>query len=108
MKHNRHSGCVKCASTHIICIDSRHDSMWRMRRRRCLECNHRWNTYEVPAELVEGMEVFLIQAQRMRDTATSMATLLEMFGVRLNTPACPDNNTGGAPQPTTPVHTTNS
>lgn len=94
-KLNRHTGCPKCDSFDIRTADSRHDGPWRMRRKHCWTCNHRWTTYEVPVELLDGMEECLQQIANMRDQTARLATLTEMFGARLRTArACPSNNRG--------------
>lgn len=97
IKSVRHTRCLSCGSSNVITIDSRHEHVWRMRRRHCATCLYRWTTYEVPADLVEGMEEFLIQAQRLRDMAASLSKTLEMFGVRL-TSTCTTTNPGGEHQ----------
>lgn len=41
--------CPNCSSQHIVVKDSRDhkEYNWIKRRRECLECDNRWNTYEI-------------------------------------------------------------
>lgn len=45
------SACPECASWNSRVKETRHDTRyaWRWRLRDCVECDHRWSTYEVPA-----------------------------------------------------------
>ena len=46
------SMCGECSSWGSKVKETRKDTRWgwRWRLRECVECGHRWSTYEVPAE----------------------------------------------------------
>ena len=52
------SACPECGSWGSKVREARKDTRfgWKWRLRDCYDCEHRWSTYEVPAELlsVEG------------------------------------------------------
>ncbi len=53
------SRCPKCDGP-VTVKDSRiSENGWRYRRRRCMDCAHLWTTYEVPAELLDHLRVFI-------------------------------------------------
>ena len=39
--------CPMCGSDNITTADSRSDNDSVVRRKKCLECNHRWTTIEI-------------------------------------------------------------
>jgi hypothetical protein len=51
--------CPKCSSENIGCKDSRptgHRGYHAIRRRRaCQDCSHRWTTYEISEEDIDGL-----------------------------------------------------
>ena len=44
--------CRNCGSENIVVADSRPVSMFIKRRRKCLDCDYRWSTYEIPARML--------------------------------------------------------
>jgi transcriptional repressor NrdR len=50
--------CPNCESADLKVKDSRDHQVynWIKRRRECLDCNYRWNTYEIPENEVEVSE----------------------------------------------------
>ena len=46
------SACPDCGSWDSRVLESRRrpETGWHYRRRECLNCDHRWGTYEVPAQ----------------------------------------------------------
>lgn len=44
--------CPKCGSIQIMVTDTRHLPAAIRRRRKCLDCDHRWTTLEISAETV--------------------------------------------------------
>jgi len=57
--------CPECNSLNIACIDSRAEEKTNgvRRRRKCLACDHRWSTVEIPMERLEE----LLRARRRPD-----------------------------------------
>ncbi len=49
------SACGECGSWKSQVKESRRDTRygWKWRLRDCVECGHRWSTYEVPAETLQ-------------------------------------------------------
>lgn len=47
--------CMNCGHTKVMTIDSRPTTLWRMRRKLCPMCRHRWSTYEIPTDMLDGM-----------------------------------------------------
>jgi transcriptional repressor NrdR len=47
--------CPNCESQDIVVKDSRDhkEYNWIKRRRECLACDHRWNTYEISEQELE-------------------------------------------------------
>ena len=45
--------CPECKSSQIKCIDGRtcKDEVMFRRRRECIDCGHRWTTYEMPIDV---------------------------------------------------------
>lgn len=39
--------CPMCGSDNITTVDSRSDHDSIVRRKKCLDCNHRWSTIEI-------------------------------------------------------------
>lgn len=66
--------CQKCLSENVYCIDSREvDTNARRRRYKCIECEHRFSTMEVPivgnsAKAIEDMQKLVEVAKHFRDT----------------------------------------
>ena len=57
---NGSSLCIACGHDTVMIRDSRVNSRnWRLRRRECMECKHRWSTYEVPVEVMSSVEEVL-------------------------------------------------
>ena len=48
--------CPKCKLPGVQVYDSREVTMGRMRRRVCVKCKFRWQTIEVPIELLEALQ----------------------------------------------------
>lgn len=46
--------CLKCSKESKV-IDSRIENGLIKRRRECLECKHRWNTYELHSDLCSSL-----------------------------------------------------
>lgn len=46
--------CPNCSSWRSRVLETRRDTRygWKWRLRQCYECDHRWSTYEMPAEHV--------------------------------------------------------
>ena len=54
---NGASLCIKCGHDTVMIRDSRvNERNWRLRRRECMACKHRWSTYEVPVEVMSSVE----------------------------------------------------
>ena len=66
--------CQACLSENVYCIDSREaDTNARRRRYRCLDCEHRFSTIEVPIEgnsikAVKDMQKLIEVAKYFQDT----------------------------------------
>lgn len=63
--------CAKCGCDNDTVIDSRvpKHSRFIRRRRRCMNCNHRWSTFEV--EFKEDAPLY----REMRDIASSITSM---------------------------------
>ena len=55
--------CDKCGGANIATLDSRPMDSYVRRRRKCLNCDHRFTTYEVEAILLS--QVIQIEAKKM-------------------------------------------
>jgi len=70
--------CVHCGNATVATIDSRvMASNWRMRRKRCTSCEHRWTTYEVPAEMLDNFKYILETMRLMGNHVHAIGLLLE-------------------------------
>jgi transcriptional regulator NrdR family protein len=45
--------CSSCGGQSLEVIESRQRKDWRRRRHSCVQCGHRWTTYEISAERFE-------------------------------------------------------
>jgi len=69
------SRCPKCDGP-VTVKDSRITTNgWRYRRRRCNDCVHTWTTYEVPAELLEHLRVFVAMVQSTKQQIEHLEAL---------------------------------
>jgi transcriptional regulator NrdR family protein len=52
------SACPACLSwdSRVLSTRKSASTVWYIRRRECIHCNHRWTTYEVPADDVQQAE----------------------------------------------------
>jgi transcriptional regulator NrdR family protein len=50
------SVCTECGSWNSKVKESRKDTRygWKWRLRDCVDCGHRWSTYEMPADNIEA------------------------------------------------------
>jgi len=66
--------CVECGQPGVQTIDSRVTSNnWRLRRRRCSSCQHKWSTYEIEVEVLDGIIAFLDIIQDMDTELTKLS-----------------------------------
>lgn len=56
--------CPMCGSDNITTADSRSDNDSVVRRKKCLECNHRWATIEIDRD--QWYSALQIKEQRKR------------------------------------------
>lgn len=75
--------CPKCGSDQVTVIDSRRDDSMVTRRRKCMDCNHRFQTHEITAEAYNEMKEkektlkFIIESVRRECIATVRKGLFE-------------------------------
>lgn len=76
-KANRHTKCPICGMNDVITVDSRHEHEWRMRRKKCFACKHRWTTYEIPADTLGNLMECRKLLDTMREAVTKMGAMLD-------------------------------
>ena len=47
--------CPQCGVPRARIVDTRPSPRGRRRRRKCIVCDHRWTTLEIPEELMDAM-----------------------------------------------------
>lgn len=62
------SKCPHCGNGPVHTIDSRHDTTYRTRRKLCASCHERWNTVEVPEELISSIIKHRVLLDNMKFT----------------------------------------
>ncbi len=81
------SNCPKCNNSEAIVKDSRHiayrNTTVVRRRRSCLKCNHKFNTYELPETLILMAEAknFTKELGKVKLLAMEMADILAKEGI---------------------------
>ena len=75
------SRCLKCDGVSTV-FNSRVDKNgWRWRRRECTVCEHRWTTYEVPAELLTSLRAFIALAQQAKQHVDTLNDLISALSI---------------------------
>ena len=78
--------CPNCGNHHTDTIDSRPTKPWRIRRKRCRMCSHRWSTYEVPADQLEGMVELRYLVTQAKEHITKLEQTL--LGIPMTRETC--------------------
>ena len=75
------SRCLKCDGVATV-FNSRVDKNgWRWRRRECTLCEHRWTTYEVPAELLDALRTLHKSAQAAKQQVDALNSVLSTLSM---------------------------
>ena len=72
--------CPECGSNKIKCLDSRKQNDQVRRRKECLCCQHRFNTYEIREEDLEALEVGVEGYARLTKAMIRVAQILKQEG----------------------------
>lgn len=48
--------CPECGGGNVYVVDSREKETYKRRRYKCSNCDHRWNTAEIPLERLNMLE----------------------------------------------------
>lgn len=63
--------CPKCNSVRQRVVDTRDRNNLRWRKRKCIACNHKWETYEVEARVIDRLDRLVAEGDRMVELLTS-------------------------------------
>ena len=74
--------CAKCGSIDSHVLDSRNHEVDNARRRRhqCNNCNHRYTTYEVPAEEYEKIQTIKMDVSQIDSVVSLLRMIKAQFG----------------------------
>ena len=73
--------CPKCGWDALVCVDTRPCDETVRRRRKCLNCDHRFNTFEISFDEYYGLkncEMFLNDVVALADNITNKRKELQI------------------------------
>ncbi len=71
--------CDKCGGGNLVVHDTRTVNNIRMRRRRCIECNNRFTTYEIRKEDVEKLQYSNNCKEQLINIGNEVSTMIKQL-----------------------------